>query len=117
MPNISDKQQVDAAEKANRRKRHYELEDLRSVLQSPAGRRFVWRYLTIGGVFQSSFTGDNATFFNEGRRDIGLKLMADVMEADPDAYVRMAKEHQAPKQNPKQEETNARSDEDSNHHG
>jgi hypothetical protein len=86
--------------------REQEVSDIRKILESDYGRRFVWRYLTTAGVFQTSFTGNSTTFFNEGRRDVGLKILADVMEAMPDAYIQMAKESQG-KEETDQEEDNA----------
>lgn len=32
------------------------------------------------------------TYLNEGRRNVGLRLLADVMRACPDAYIQMMKE-------------------------
>lgn len=90
--NASDPNQVRDAKVKERFSRDRELDDLRVVLSSVQGRRFVWKVLNKAGVFRSSFTGDNATFFNEGRREIGLMIIADVMDADETAYGRMAKE-------------------------
>jgi len=90
--NAADAEQVQAAGRKERFRNKQELEDVRTILELPAGRRFVWRYLEKAGIFETSFTGNNTTFFNEGRRDIGLKLLADVMQAKPEAYVQMAQE-------------------------
>lgn len=90
--NIADDSQVKEQGKKEKRIRSLELEDMRRILETDYGRRFVWRYLGIAGVFQSSFTGNSTTFFNEGRREIGLKLLADVTDAKPDAYVQMTLE-------------------------
>lgn len=72
--------------------RHREIEDIFNVLATPSGRRFVWRYLTDCGIFKTSFTGNSETFYKEGQRSIGLKLLADVNEADPSAYLKMLDE-------------------------
>lgn len=69
-----------------------ELRDLRILLDQPAFRRFVWRYLKVCSVFKTTFTGDTQTFFNEGRRDIGCRLLADVTDARAEAYVEMMNE-------------------------
>ena len=90
--NAADEEQVKEAKKKEKRGRERDLEDLGVVLSGPAGRRFVWRYLGACGVFKTSMTGDSYTYFNEGRRDVGLQLLADVMEADPNAYLLMTKE-------------------------
>lgn len=90
--NAADKGQVKEQENKERRGRERELGDIRWILSSPQGRRFFWRYLGECGVFKTSFTGSSQTFFNEGQRNVGLMLLADLNEAQPDAYVTMMKE-------------------------
>lgn len=90
--NAADEQQVKEATRLGKRTREQELDDLRAVLDTPPGLRFVWRVLNTAGVFTTSFTGEGpSTFFNEGRRDLGLRVLADVIEARPDAYLHMMK--------------------------
>jgi len=69
-----------------------EREELRYILDDPKGRRFLWRLLDYAGVYNSSFTGNSFTFFNEGRRDVGLFVLDEVTDADPDAYLEMQRE-------------------------
>jgi len=95
--NAADAEQVKEAGVKEKFGRKQELNDVYNILAIPSGRRWVWRVLSDCGVFKSSFTGNSTTFFNEGRRDIGLRILADVMEANPDAYVQMAKEAQGEK--------------------
>lgn len=68
------------------------LNDVRHVLSSVQGRRFVWRILDMAGVYRSSFTGNSTTFFNEGARNIGLRVLSDVMDAKPEAFLQMQQE-------------------------
>lgn len=75
--------------------RDRELADLCKVLSIPEGRRLIWRFMGAAGVFRSSFTGDERTNFNEGRREIGLLILGDVMAAKPDAFTQMQREHAA----------------------
>lgn len=89
--NAADEQQISNAKQKEKLGRERELNDLKFLLSSEQGRRFVWRYLELCGVFKSSFTGSSETFFLEGQRNIGLKLLADVMEADPESYIKMQK--------------------------
>lgn len=90
--NAADKSQVKKADDREKFTRRRDLLDVRDILATPCGRRFIWRYLSICGVFKLSFTGNSETFFNEGQRNVGLRLMTDVMDADPTAYVLMQKE-------------------------
>lgn len=73
--------------------RERELNDIRTTLKSRSGRRLYWRLLCAAGVFRQSYMGNpEDTFFNEGRRSLGLKMLSDLMEAAPDQYAVMAKE-------------------------
>lgn len=65
--------------------------DLRYMLASDQGKRFIWSLLESCGIFKSSFTGSSETYFLEGQRNIGLKLLAEIMKTDPEAYVKMYK--------------------------
>jgi len=70
-------------------RKEQDKEDLHNILLSPGGRRFLWKVLEECGVYKISFTGNSHTFFNEGKRQIGLNLIADIFDADPNAYVEM----------------------------
>jgi len=90
--NAADKKQVDEAKGKENRSRDQELEDLRQVLSTRQGRRFYWNLLSFCGVFESSFTGNSQTFFLEGKRTVGLKMLANLNDAQPEAYVTMMNE-------------------------
>jgi hypothetical protein len=81
------------ARDADEHQRRIELEDLRWLMSDKRGRRFMHRLLEAAGIWRSSFTGDNATFFREGERNVGLRFLADVNEAAPERYATMLKEH------------------------
>jgi hypothetical protein len=71
-----------------------EISDLQSVLKKPEGRRVVYKILCECGVFKASFTMNSmTTAFNEGKRDIGLGLLAQLDLAEPQIYSQMLKEH------------------------
>lgn len=92
MANAADRQQVRETEDKLARQRKQELNDVRSIMQTPEGRRYIWRMLGETGVFRTSFTGNSTTFFNEGMRNVGLKILADVNEASPELYYQMQTE-------------------------
>jgi len=95
--NAADKEQVKAAGSKEKRRREKELSDIRELLRTPGGRRFMWRYLDRCGVYRSSFTGNSQTFFLEGERNIGLQMITDIMDADPGLYIEMIKENRSDK--------------------
>lgn len=74
--------------------RRKELEDLRWLLGHPQGRRIVLRVLEEAGVFRSSFNHSGSVMaFNEGQRNIGLFLTAELLEASPQGYMKVLAEH------------------------
>lgn len=92
--NAADPEQVQRAKEKQESLNDQRLNDIREVLNTKRGRRFFWRYLTICGVFRTSNADQSQIFFNEGMRNIGLQLLADVNEAAPDAYLLMLRESQ-----------------------
>jgi hypothetical protein len=98
MKNASDPSQVKNAKVNEKLRRDQELNDVRSVLGTIQGRRLLWKYLELCGVYKTSFTGSSETFFLEGQRNVGLKILGDIMDADPMAYVNMMKENKEIKQ-------------------
>lgn len=69
------------------------IEDLKWVMSDKRGRRFVWSQLEVAGIYRLSYTGDDRTIFNEGRRSVGLKLLAEVDQHCPNEYMEMLKEN------------------------
>lgn len=69
------------------------IEDVRWLMSSPRGRRLVWWLLGKCGVNRTSFNNSGSVMaFNEGQRNIGLLLQAEVIEASPEAYMTMLTE-------------------------
>jgi hypothetical protein len=70
--------------------RKQELLDLDSLMSIPAGRRFLWRLLTMSGVFRSSFSTDPLVMaMNEGQRNVGLRVVGAIMAVCPEKYIAM----------------------------
>jgi hypothetical protein len=71
---------------------------LRSIMSVPEGRVWMWDFLSQCGVYHSSFSSDALMMaFNEGRRDMGNRLIAEInrLPGGPELYRRMAAEAQA----------------------
>ena len=62
-------------------------EDLRAVVDTPAGRRFVWRLLGRCHLFHSAPAESVERF--EGERNIGHLLMTEIEREAPKSFLQM----------------------------
>lgn len=90
--NAADPKKVEAARLREAFSDRSFFADLREVLALPAGRRILWWVLEEAGIYRSSFTGNNTTFYNEGMRQVGLLLLGKIVEAKPEAMIQMMTE-------------------------
>ena len=65
---------------------------LHTVLSTYEGRAFIWRTLGLCQVFGSSWTGDERTYFYEGKRSVGLELIELIDKSDIYMIARMRDE-------------------------
>lgn len=91
---MEDKEQFDAGDTVSVQKRktkkelkrEQEIAEFKSILSTKPGRALMWRILSICGVYKTSFTGNSTTFFNEGKRAVGLEILTEIFKSDPNAY-------------------------------
>lgn len=73
-------------------------EDLRWLMSSPRGRRFMWWLLSQTGLYRPSFNNSGSvTAFNEGQRNVGLAVLGHVTDRCHDRYLEMLTEQQKAK--------------------
>ena len=97
----------------NERAEHARLEaqakadELQWLMSDKKGRRFMWRLLAETGIYQQSYVGGDfaATAFREGRRSMGLQVLASIMEICPGRFNEMQKES---KQNERRSNPNSK---------
>ena len=71
------------------------LADMKWLMADPRGRRICWRLLDAAGIYRSMFhTEPHVMAFNEGHRNMGLRLLSELKE-HPDHYLRMIQEAQS----------------------
>jgi DNA-binding GntR family transcriptional regulator len=88
--NATDREQVKRAGRKEKDRRAQELQDLKDLLASAAGRRVIWRMLAHCGVFASTYDHSGSrSAYNSGMQDTGHFILAEVNEADPDAFTKM----------------------------
>lgn len=91
--NAIDPKQVKARNRKAKDREDQETEDLRSILSTEHGRRFLWTELSRCRVFQTAFHSEQLVFaHNEGRRSAGVELMARIIETDAKAWILMQQE-------------------------
>lgn len=94
MKNAADESQVNEAEKIAKEMRRIELNDIRTVLASISGRRFVWRLMGKCRTFSSVWEPKDSAkiHYNSGQQDIGHFVMAEIVDADENLLLKMMKE-------------------------
>lgn len=76
-----------------KRARDLELDQMRAVLATEAGRAVLWRLMAHAGIMATSFAVDPyLTARNEGRREQGIWLFTEIEAADPSVYLLMCSE-------------------------
>lgn len=90
--NAADEAQVKEAEKNAKLGRDQELADLKKILSTDHGRRFVWRLMSHARVFGSIWEQSAKIHYNAGQQDFGHFIMSDVVEAGPEFLLRMMQE-------------------------
>jgi hypothetical protein len=92
--NTADQKFVDKMDKKDKSRQNIEKDDLVFLLSHRQGRRYLWRLMAKCGVYQiSAVTSGSTTYYNEGRREIGLNILNEIMEFDPESYLLMIKEN------------------------
>lgn len=83
-------------EKRKQLRRAQEEADVKAVLETPAGKRYVWRLLGITGVFRNPMQGDGDanTNFRCGMQAVGQTVLGEIHELCPERYSEMVKEQQ-----------------------
>lgn len=72
-----------------------EQEDLRQIVSTPVGRRFVRRLLDETGPLQNAMTGNANTYFILGKQEVGKKLMSQLLTEMPEIYTKLVQEAKA----------------------
>lgn len=74
-----DRKQAMLTEYMVREQARRDKEALLDLLGSESGRWFLMRMLDVTKVNSMCFTGNSKTFYNEGRRDVGLGIIKSIL--------------------------------------
>jgi len=90
---VGDAKQVKHRRTKVKIRRDNELEEVRQLLRTPYGRKFLWRVISECGVFKTlSYDEELGMAIKSGRRDIGLWLLREIDEADKNGYLKLIQE-------------------------
>jgi hypothetical protein len=93
--NAGDPQHVAKRQKGQKTRDLQKKAALKRLMSDAEGRIWMWDLLVRCGAFQLSFSRDALVMaFNEGRRDVGNHLMAEITRMSPELYMRMVVESQ-----------------------
>lgn len=91
--NVADPERIQQAEERAQTRREVELNDLRTILAMPEGRRFLWRVIGICAPMKNPFHTDPGVMaYNAGIGELGRLLLDDAMEASLEQFLIMFRE-------------------------
>ena len=91
--NASDPEQVANRKRTQGRKKKSEEGTVKTILSTKDGRAWMLSILEFCHIFAPSYTGEAfSTAFQEGQRNVGLRLLADVTRIAPEEYALMLRE-------------------------
>jgi hypothetical protein len=94
--NAAERRDVRRAEKADRLWEKDRHEFIRGVMALGPGRRWILEVLELCHIFRTTFSGEALTSaFAEGERNVGLRILGDVISSCPDQYIQMMREKNA----------------------
>ena len=96
--NSTDKKKLEEQGRKEKLIREKELDDIKEVLKTSAGRRFIWRLLSKCKAFNSVWHSSALIHYNSGQQDIGHFIMAEITDADVELLFKMMKEHKKEKE-------------------
>ena len=89
---VGDIEQVKEKKTKAQLERERQFEEFRFILSTTGGRNWIWRLLSECKIYKAKVTDPLLTFREIGREDIGLWVLAEIMETEPYAYIKMQEE-------------------------
>lgn len=88
-------EQLDAAGRNLKLEAEQRDADLTTVMETPAGRRFIYRLLANAKLDEHSYAGEltHGTAYNEGVRDMAVKLNRELKRVCRKLWLLMHEEH------------------------
>lgn len=95
--NAADEKSVNEARKRAGRKKIEDLNIIKAMMDLLEGRKYLYELMEACHIFGNCFYGEepNKTAFSLGERNVGLRVLAHIMESAPDLYTQMCKENKS----------------------
>jgi len=91
---VRTKEEAAQAEDSRLAERRQELRDIRMVMSTVEGRRFMWRLLDESRFFLTTYSKEPLeSYCRQGRRAVGLAFYADAQKACPELLWQAQKEN------------------------
>lgn len=91
--NAGDPKQVKTGKQKEKLRRESEINDIKAVMETKFGRRFMWRILSHCKVFESIWHGSALIHYQSGVQDVGHFVMAEIIAADKELFLLMQNEN------------------------
>ena len=91
--NAADRKSIRRKEKAAKLAEANRHATITNLMSTSFGREWVWDILTQCHCFSTTFNGEAlSSAFAEGERNVGLRLLSDILTACPDQYIQAQRE-------------------------
>lgn len=95
-----DRQKIKESEAENAWRERMLLRAMDSVMDTEEGKTLMWWLLEQTHYFQGSMTGNSWTFFREGERNIGSKLLEKMFTVRPQVMQELIEHRNKQQENP-----------------
>lgn len=86
----SNYEEINAYDEALAKKEYQDLlNSFVQVLTTEAGQNVVWHILSQCGIYDGGFVQGELSYFNQGMREIGLRIIGVMHDADPAMYAKL----------------------------
>lgn len=93
MDNAASEKKVKKQASRDERLRTQELGDVKAMMSSVSGRRFLWRLMSRCRVFGSVLhPSGSQVYYNSGQQDVGHFVMGEILESDEKLFQQMQSE-------------------------
>jgi hypothetical protein len=104
-------EEIEAVKEKEKQAKDKRKRDVKKVLSTAEGRRFIWDLIGRGCIFNSIYSPDTHEMARlEGRRQLALEIFLEVNNEHTDAYIQIQAEYLSLKKQEESEELKSKKD-------